>query len=97
MKGADGLLQKAAMRLDIPEDAFSRVPRVTVTGNSGVCVENHRGLLGYSEEQIEVGSGRIRVRIRGSGMELQCMTADALIVQGKIYAIEIEHGIGGAQ
>ena len=44
MRGAGGLLQKAAVRLDIPEDALSRVPRVTVTGGSEVCVENHRGL-----------------------------------------------------
>ncbi len=97
MRGAGGLLQKAAVRLDIPEDALSRVPRVTVTGGSEVCVENHRGLLGYSGEQIEVGGGRMRVRILGSGMELRCMTADALIIQGKIHAIEIEQGTGGTQ
>lgn len=95
MRGEGGFLQRTAERLEIPEDAMFRVPRVTLTGGSEVCVENHRGLLGYTRERIEVGGGRMRVRILGSGLELCCMTADTLIVHGRVHAVEIEQGTGG--
>ena len=91
----DTLLGSAAKRLDLPEDALHQVPRVTVTGGGEVCVENHRGLLGYTRQQVEVAGGRMHVRILGRELELRHTTPETLVIRGEIDAVELEQR-GGA-
>lgn len=80
--------KETAHLFDLPEDAMAGVPRVTVTGKNRVCVENHRGLLGYSAERVEVG-GRVRVCITGSQLQLRVMGSDAVVVTGEIIGVEL--------
>lgn len=89
-------LHSVVTKLGFPEDSLGGVPRVTLMGTEKVMVENHRGLLGYSREEIAVACGRIQLRIGGSGLELYCMTADCLVIRGKIAAVELHQGTGGA-
>lgn len=78
-----------AERMDLPPEAAGAV-RVTVQGRRRVVVEYHRGLLGYSEEAVEVSGGPVRVRILGSGLQLRAMDRETLIVSGRIAAVEYE-------
>ena len=90
VKSLGKLLGAAAKRLDAPEAALCQVPRVTVTGGGEVCVENHKGLLGYTRQQVEVPGGRIHVRVLGQELELLHMTPEVLVIQGAVYAVELE-------
>ena len=45
-------------------------------------MEEHRGLLGYSRERIEIDGGAHRVCIDGEGLELEAMDREALLVTG---------------
>ncbi len=87
MRGAE-LAAKTAAIFDIPGEAASGVPRVTVTGNSRVHVENHRGLLEYSGELIAVNARGMTVKIRGAGMEIEAMSDLELVVTGNILGVE---------
>ena len=71
-------------------ELFSGALRVTVWGRRQVMVEQHRGLLGYSGELIEVGGGKTRLRIVGSDMLLQAMDRETLVITGYITAVEYE-------
>ncbi|MBQ2895196.1 MAG: YabP/YqfC family sporulation protein [Oscillospiraceae bacterium] len=79
-----------AESLGLAPELFSGALRVTVWGRRQVMVEQHRGLLGYSGELIEVGGGKTRLRIVGSGMLLQAMDRDTLVITGNITAVEYE-------
>jgi len=76
--------------LGLVPEFFSGALRVTVWGRRQVMVEQHRGLLGYSGELIEVGGGKTRLRIVGSNMHLAAMDSETLVVTGNITAVEYE-------
>jgi len=79
-----------AETLGLTPELFSGTVRVTVWGRRQVMVEQHRGLLGYSGELIEVGGGKTRLRIVGSDMRLQAMDRETLVIIGNITAVEYE-------
>ena len=79
-----------ADRFEIPPEAVAKVPRLTLTGSSHVLIENHRGLLSYSDDEVEVGGGSIRIRVRGSGLSLKAMDADSLLISGRIIGVDTE-------
>lgn len=85
-----GTARDMAESLGLTPELFSGALRVTVWGRRQVMVEQHRGLLGYSAELIEVGGGKTRLRIVGSDMSLQAMDRETLVITGNITAVEYE-------
>lgn len=81
--------EETAHRFDLPDHAAAGLPRVTLTGRKRVCVENHRGLLAYSTERVEIGGGRVRVCITGVDLYLRVMQKDAVVVTGEIHSVEL--------
>jgi sporulation protein YqfC len=79
-----------AERFELPPEALSGVPKLTLTGSRRVLVENHRGLLEYSRERIEINGGRVRLRLLGEGLELRAMNGSDILVTGDIYSVELE-------
>lgn len=84
------LAARCARHFDLPAEAMSDEPKVTVSGCSSVLIENHRGLLEYGEERIEVSCGHLRVRLLGEGLSLQSMDKNAMRIQGQIFSVEYE-------
>ena len=76
--------------LGLTPELFSGALRVTVWGRRQVMVEQHRGLLAYGSDLIEVGGGKTRLRILGTEMELQAMDRETLVITGNITAVEYE-------
>lgn len=84
------LPEETAERFDLPADAVVRVPKITITGKARVLVENHKGLLSYTEDCVEIHGGRTRVCIRGNGLELRAMDRNDLIITGQILSVEFQ-------
>ena len=51
-------------------------------------VENHQGLMDYSDQLIVVAGGRVTIKIIGDGLELRAMTAEALLITGNVCNVE---------
>ena len=81
--------EETAHRFDLPADAAAGLPRITLTGRKRICVENHRGLLAYSTERVEVNGGRVRVCITGTDLYLRVMKKDAVVITGDICYVEL--------
>ncbi len=84
-----GLREELAERLEVPGQALG-VVKVTLTGSGQALVEDHRGLLSYSRERVEIDARAHRVRIDGEGLELKAMDREALLVTGRILSVELE-------
>ena len=82
--------EKLTARLALPGELLDGVPRLTLTGGGQVLVENHGELLSYSDELVEVGCGRLRLRIRGEGLLLRAMDREELLVTGRIFCVEVD-------
>ncbi len=77
-------------RFDLPADTAAGAPKITVTGRGRVVIENHRGLLEYSDTFIEAGAGRFHVRVRGEGLLLRAMDSEVLIISGTIFGVDLD-------
>lgn len=83
----EGILEKAALRLDLPVDAVAGLPRMELTGDREFRMENHNGILSYGREEIHIDGGRIVVQLRGRDLELKAMNGRELWITGYISQI----------
>lgn len=90
MKAKAGVGERLAQRFDVPQEAMSGMPRLTISGCTRVLVENHRGLLEYSGELVRIDGGRVQVKIRGDRLELECMDKSEIVITGQIFSAELE-------
>lgn len=84
-----GFLEKTAELLDLPADALAGVPRLELTGDRELRMENHKGILAYGSEEIHVSAGSFLVKISGQELELRAMTGLELLITGKIEHIQL--------
>ena len=88
-KKKEGLLERTAQALDLPGDVVG-LPKLELTGQHEVRMENHRGILAYGEEEILISGGRLIFKVRGTDLELKAMNASELLIMGAIRSIEVE-------
>ncbi len=82
-------LSAAAEYFDLPAQIAAGDARITLTGLRRLLIENHKGILEYSDARIAVDCGYFCVRIVGTGLGLAAMTPRELVISGDISAIEL--------
>lgn len=90
MKSIRKLPQELTERLELPEEALLAAAKLTVTGGKRALVENHRGVLEYGQERIVVSAGRGKLCISGSGLGIEAMNRNELLICGRIQCVEWE-------
>lgn len=88
MKREHKVLSRAAELFDLPADLVAGLPHVELIGSGQFYMENHRGILSYSGEEIAINGESLIVRVYGAGLELVAMTGEALRIRGKIHRVE---------
>ena len=84
----NGVLAHVAELFDLPADVIAGLPHLEMIGGRQLCLEQHKGLLAYSDTAIDINTGTLVVRVRGTGLQLLAMTAEELRVGGTIEAVE---------
>ncbi len=81
-------LEKTAAVFDLPGEALAGEPRVTVSGVNSLHIENHRGLLEYSENQLVVNARGLVIKVTGRDLTVAAMSDLELVVKGKVQSVE---------
>lgn len=81
------LRQKLAGSLEIPKDVILDLPRITILGDLQVMIENHRGVIQYSPEQVVVGMSKGRIDITGTDLVIGVIHEEEITVTGLLTAI----------
>ena len=82
-------MDSVAELFDLPADIVAGLPHLEMVGNRQLFLERHTGILGYSEEQIDVNTVSGVVRVRGQRLTLVAMTAEEVRIGGAISAVEL--------
>ena len=89
-KGKLAQLGLTAMeRLDLPGELAAGVPVVELTGNRQFLMVQHKGVLSYSAELVEVSAAGLQVRLTGRDLQLVAMTESELRICGTIEKVEL--------
>lgn len=76
--------------LAIPPETVTELPLVSVRGNRSVCIENHRGIVGYSEECVQIAVKKGSIFVFGQELHIACMSRRSLELRGRISSMEWE-------
>ena len=87
-------------RLDLPGDIQPGVPRMELVGDREFFMTQHRGVLSYTTETVDIGGvtvgggslrggGDMTVRVIGTDLQLMAMTEGELRLRGRIAAVEL--------
>ena len=82
------VLSGAAELFDLPADLVAGLPHVEMLGNRQFYMENHRGIISYSDKEIAVSGDGMILRVQGENLALVSMTGGALRIQGTIHRVE---------
>ena len=83
-----GVLSTVAELFDLPADVVAGLPRLEMVGSRQMYLEHHQGILAYSDSRIDVNTAAGVLRVRGTGLRIPAMTAEAVRVGGEISAVE---------
>ncbi|MCM1112856.1 MAG: YabP/YqfC family sporulation protein [Muribaculum sp.] len=70
--------------LQLPRDVCLGALRVTLTGSTEAWVENYRGLLAYSEQEILLQGKTCQVCFEGTGLTIDYYTNEDMKISGCI-------------
>jgi sporulation protein YqfC len=76
-----------AEKLDIPRDIVMNLPKITVTGDNEIIIENHKGVILFEERQVKINSTIGMIEINGSRFEVLFMGGNTLTLSGKFKSI----------
>lgn len=79
--------------LELPQEVYTNIPKITITGFDEMIIENFKGILEYEEFFVQINTHIGIININGYGLALENMTNDDIKVKGKIESIEIERAL----
>ena len=91
MFGKREFLKKTSELFDLPGEVVSGLPTIEITGFGRLRIENHRGILEYGDNSIDINGGSAIIRILGSGLEIRAMNSQALVIIGDIFGLEFKY------
>ena len=79
--------------LEMPQEVYSNVPKVIITGFDEMIIENFKGILEYEDYYVRINTHIGIINVNGYNLNLENMTNDDIKVRGKIESIDIERAI----
>mgnify|MGYP005771304767 FL=1 len=76
--------------LEIPQEVYSNVPKIVITGFDEMMIENFKAILEYEEFYIRISTYIGMININGYDLKLENMTNDDIKIIGKIESFDIE-------
>lgn len=82
------LRRKAADLLDLPQDVVFDLPRLTMIGNTQLYIENHRGVLHFTDELLRLKLTKGELKIQGKQLVIRTIYPEELFVEGIVDQID---------
>ena len=90
MKKKRNTFSKIDRLLEMPQEVYTDVPKLTITGFNEMIIENFKGILEYEDYYIRINTSLGIVNINGYELKLEKMKNDDIKIKGKIDNINIE-------
>lgn len=83
------ILERTAQMLELPADVIAGLSRLEMIGDNELRIEQHKGILVYSREEIHVSAGKFIIKVVGNDLDLRAMTGLELLITGQISSIHL--------
>lgn len=79
-----------AEKLDIPRDVILNIPKIVIVGNDELTIENHQGILQFSDNFMRIKSNLGNIGIQGSDFEILFISGTTIVLSGVFKSVEYE-------
>jgi sporulation protein YqfC len=87
-----------AKKMDLPQDVMMDLPRITMIGQIHIYIENHRGLLAFTDKELRLLLKQGQLLIKGKAFVIKTILPEEILLEGKIdQVIYITENTGGAK
>ncbi|MBO8168827.1 MAG: sporulation protein YqfC [Thermoanaerobacteraceae bacterium] len=76
--------------LELPKEVILDLPKITLVGTLQLQLENHRGIIEFSEEQVRINTKEGVLVITGEQFFLRNITEQEIVLDGKIKALSYQ-------
>ena len=87
-------LERIRQQMALSQEPVPGLPLVEIAGHSRVLIENHRGVIGYSREQIRIRVNYGEIHVQGTCLELNHMSREVLVIRGNILCVSLCREVG---
>ena len=70
--------------MELPQDVMMDLPRITMIGQIHIYIENHRGLLAFSDKELRLLLKQGQLLIRGKAFVIKTILPEEILLEGKI-------------
>jgi sporulation protein YqfC len=82
--------ENIAEHLELPRDIILNIPKISITGDNEITIENHKGIILFEDKQIKINSNVGLISIQGTGFEILFIGGSTLTISGKFRSINYE-------
>lgn len=72
----------------LPSDIILELPRITMIGQIHIYIENHQGLITYSDSELKLKTHQGYINISGSSFVLKMMYPKEILLEGTITEVK---------
>ncbi|AXN37566.1 sporulation protein YqfC [Peribacillus sp. NPDC060186] len=70
--------------MDLPQDVMMDLPRITMIGQLHIYIENHRGLLAFTDSEVRLMLKNGQLLIKGTAFVIKTILPEEIMLEGKI-------------
>ena len=84
-----GWMERVTRQVNLPGEKVPGQPLLELFGDRRILVEHHQGVTEYGREKILIRVRYGHLAISGMDLELNCMSAEQLVITGRIFSVEL--------
>lgn len=73
---------------ELPKEILLDLPRVTLVGNVQMYVQNHKGVVEYTDKVIRISISGGELVIKGEGLTIKNIYSEEIFIEGLINYLD---------
>lgn len=73
---------------DMPADVIMDLPRITMVGQLHIYLENHKGVISFSNEELRLSMKQGQLQIIGKDFVLKAILPEEILLEGFIQKVQ---------
>ena len=82
--------ERAADAWGVPKDVIMNIPRLTISGDKEIYIENHKGILEYTDTEMRISTAMGIVRVCGKNLVIDRIRLEDIVISGSFTKVEYE-------
>ncbi|SFA54094.1 sporulation protein YqfC [Anoxybacillus pushchinoensis] len=74
-------------QMELPADVIVDLPRITMIGHIHIYIENHRGLLLFTDRELRLLLKNGQLLVKGESFSIKTILPEEILLEGKISQV----------